>query len=128
MKNSRVLLWAAVVLFSGCLTDSGLELSEPKPVSAAAIRSANPTGRVISIVVNCVVPQPCWGFTRTNYNKSRNSYAVTVYASRITNDPCADVLSSIDAPFSVTVGAAGSYSFRFWQYGGTTLDTTIVVQ
>ena len=128
MKRHRYLLLALAILVSGCLTDSGEKLPDPKPVSATAIQSAGISGMAISIVVRCVVPEPCWAFTRTDYSKSSNTFAVTVFARRTTNDPCLQVLSSIDAPFNVTVDALGSYSFQFWRYDGTTLDTTLIVQ
>ena len=107
---------------------SGENLPDPEPVSAMAIQSAKVSGRAISIVVRCVVPEPCWAFTRTEHSRSNNNFAVTVFARRVTNDPCLQVLSSIDASFDVIAEAPGSYSFQFWRSDGTTVDTTLIVQ
>ena len=128
MKHYMCSLIVLMILISGCLTDSGKKLPDPEPVSAISIQSTNIGGMTISIVVRCRVPESCWVFTRTEHTRSNNTFAVTVFARRATNDPCLQVLSSIDAPFNITVDASGSYSFQFWQDNGTTVDTTLIVQ
>ena len=126
MRDQYPLITVAL-LFTACLTDSGEKLPEPQAVSAYAFQSVNISGRYISVIVRCVVPEPCWTFARTDRSKSGNIFAVTVFARRTTNDPCPQVLSSIDAPFDAAVESPGSYSFRFWRHDGTTLDTTLTV-
>ncbi len=127
MKHHTGLLLMLVILAGGCLTDSGEKLSSVKAVSAASIQSVAVSGRVVSVVARCVVPEPCWAFANTEYSRTNDTFAVTVFAGRTTSGPCVEVLSSVDATFKITVDAAGSYTFQFWRYDGTTLDTTVVV-
>jgi hypothetical protein len=128
MKFRGYIILVAVIFLVGCVTDSGEKSTESQPVDAYSIKSIQASGRTVSFQVACTVPEPCWAFTRTEYAKSGDAYAVTVFARRTTSDPCLQVLSSIDAPFSVSVGSAGSYTFRFRRSDGTTVDTTITVQ
>lgn len=118
---------AIASLMSACLTDVGEELGDPKAVTAYSFKTAIVSGRDISFVVTCEVPTPCWAFNRIDSARSGNTFTVTVFARRTTSGPCLTVLSSIDAPFDVTVESAGSYTFEFWRYDGTVLDTTLVV-
>jgi len=127
MKLNKHLSLLVIVAFAGCLTDSGEKLPDPIPVSAYLIKSANVSVRSISLVVACGTPNPCWCFTRTEHSRSANTYTVKVFAKLTTNDPCIQIVGSIDAPFNVTVEGPGSYTFRFWRYDGTTVDTTLVI-
>ncbi len=113
--------------FGGCITDMGEQLSDPKPVSADSISSIALQGRTVSFIVSCTVGDPCWRFVRSDYSISGRSVAVTVYARRI-SATCPAVVVSIKAPATIVVPFSGSYTFRFWRYGGRTLDTTLTIQ
>lgn len=128
MNLLKCLSLITIVALAGCLIDSDEKLQDEGPVSAYLIKNATVSDRSISIVVTCETPNPCYCFTHTKHSRSANSYQVKVFARLITNDPCIHVVGSIDAPFNVTVESPGSYSFRFWRYDGTTVDTTLVVQ
>jgi len=128
MKACRYISFVVFFGIAGCMTDSGESLPDPIPVSAYLIESAQISARTVTLEVVCSVPEPCWAFARTEQARSGNSYFVTVYARRTTNDPCLQVLSSINASFSTTVEAPGSYTFAFWRYDGTTLDTVLTIR
>lgn len=117
-----------VIFINSCLTDSNDNLPEPQPVSAYEIKSVNVRGRYISIVAGCGTPESCWAFNRTSYSRSNNTFLITVFAQRTTNDPCLQVISSIDARFNTIVNAPGTYTFRFWRNDGTTVDTTLNIR
>ncbi len=124
MTNTILLL----TFFSiGCLTDQGAKLPDSVAVPVDSIKSISITGKTVSAVVWCTVPTPCWGFVRTDQTVSGNNVHLKIFARNTTNDPCIQVLGSIEAPVRVTVPSAGSYTFRFWRYNNTTLDTTIAI-
>ena len=127
MNAYWVVVLAAVIL-TGCLTNSGENWAVPKKVSALSFDSVGVSGRTIFIVVRCGVPEPCWQFAKIDYVRLDNTFTITVLARRSTDNPCPEVMSSIPAPYVVTVESAASYSFKFWKNGGTTLDTILVVR
>ena len=51
-----------------------------------------------------------------------------IFGKRATNDPCVQVLSSLDAKTTTVVPTSGRYIFHFWSTDDTSIDTTIVVQ
>jgi hypothetical protein len=123
MKMIIILLAMPLSLIS-CITDAGVETS---PISAYKIKNIAISSRSLSFVVNCELPNPCWAFVRTEVTTSGNEVFFKVFA-RSTSSACIDVLSSLDAPASVTLQSSGTYTFRFWQYNDKTLDSTLVVQ
>jgi hypothetical protein len=50
-----------------------------------------------------------------------------VYARRLTNDPCLQVVTPLRASFSVSVPTPGTYTLKFWRQQEKSLDTTITV-
>lgn len=112
---------------SGCLSDSGENLPPPKAVSASLIKGASIEGRTITFTLVCTIPEPCWRFVRFENLASGQTITTTVLAQRTTNDGCLQVLSSIETPVTISVPSSGAYTFRFWQYGGKTLDTTLTI-
>ncbi len=116
------------LLVAGCLTDSEQKLPDPRPVSAFAFESATISGQTVSMVVRCMVPDPCWAFTGIDHSRTDNTITISVFARRVTNDPCPQVVWSIEAPFNVTIKNAGIYTFCFWRSDSTTLDTTLTIK
>ncbi len=127
MKTAVFLTLISLTL-GGCITDTGEQLPEPWPVSVDSIKGLTIRRQVAYFVVCCTIPEPCWVFVRSDYSISGRSIAVTIYARRRNNDPCIQVLSSLDAPATIVVPSSGTYTFRFWRYGGQTLDTTLTFQ
>lgn len=123
MKPIIILLMA--FMLAGCMTDAGV--SEPRPFSAGKFKSVNVSTRTISLLVDCQVPDPCWKFFRTDYNRSDMTYNAKIFAIPTGETVCPDVIGHVYAPLEVTVSGPGSYTFKFWRYDGTTLDTTVVV-
>jgi hypothetical protein len=126
MKATVAILFTTL-FFSGCLTDSGESLPEPTPISVNLIKSAAVSGLSVSFVVNCFLPQPCWTIVRTDQGVVGADVKFTVIGRRTTNGPCLDVQVSVDTETKIRVPSTGTYTFHFWQYGGTTIDTTLAI-
>jgi hypothetical protein len=131
MKIIIILLTVPLSLIS-CSTDTRVEALtdasvEATLISAYKINNTAISGRSVSFVVNCVIPDPCWAFVRTEVTTLGKDVFFKVYA-RSTSSACTEVYYSLDAPASVTLQSSGTYIFHFWQYNDKTLDTTIVVQ
>ncbi len=126
MKKAALLALISLT-FGGCITDTGEQLPDPKPVSADSISSIAIQGRTISFIVSCTVGDPCWRFVRSDHSVSGRTIAVTIYARRF-NAICPAVVVSIKAPATVVVPSSGSFTFQFWRWGGQTLDTMLTFQ
>jgi hypothetical protein len=126
MKIATI-IFSALLPLLGCVTDSNQKLPEPKAVSTTLIKSTSIQERTIVFTVVCTTPEPCWKFVRFDNSTLGQSITTTVFAQRTTNDPCLQVLSSIEVPVTIVVPSNGTYSFRFWQYDGKTLDTTLTI-
>jgi len=106
MKSIPVVLLS--VLLYGCLTDSGDKLPEPRAVSTILIKNVTIVGRTVSFTVVCSIPEPCWQFVRSEPSATGQSVTIKMFARRTTTDPCLQVLSSLDAPATITLSSAGS--------------------
>lgn len=122
-----VLSAAGLMSFSGCLTDSEEKLPDPRQVSAESIKSLSVNGRTISATVVYLTPESCWGFVRADHSISGPTITVTVFARRLTNNPCLQVLTPVDAPLSLIVPGPGTYTLKFWRQPDGSLDTTVTV-
>ncbi len=127
MKKAELLV-LILLAFAGCITDTGERLPNLSRASVDSIKSIGIEGRTVSFTVQCTVPTPCYIFVGSDYSVSGRSISVTVYARPRNNDPCHQVLWSLEAPVSVVVLSAGTYTFQFWRWGGQTLDTTLTFQ
>lgn len=127
MKISAFLVLILLML-AGCITDTGEQLPNLGPASVDSIICIGMEGRTVSFTVQCTVPTPCYIFVRSEYSISGQSISVTVYVRPRNNEPCYEVLSSLEASASVVVPSAGTYTFQFWRWGGQTLDTTLTFQ
>ena len=125
MKKA-LLLFTMVVLF-GCIADSGDDLPTPRAVEVYEISNIESQGTSITFTVLCQTPEPCWAYSHHENTNTSSVYLITIYAQRTTNDPCLQVLSSIEVPISVTVPNSGEFIFKFWQNDEATLDTTITI-
>lgn len=125
MKPIIILLGAFMLV--GCLTDAGENFTESRPVGATKFKSVSVSKQTISVLVTCELPNPCWKFVRIDYDKSGTTYDAKVFAAQTGERVCPQVIVYADVPLDVEVSGPGSYTFKFWRYDGTTLDTTIVV-
>ncbi len=127
MKKPASLL-LILLIFGGCITDTGEILPDVSRASVDSIKSIGVEGRTVSFTVASTVPTPCYIFVRSEYSISGQSIPVTVFVRPRNNDPCFQVLWSLDAPVAIVVPHSGSYTFKFWRWGGQTLDTTLTFQ
>jgi hypothetical protein len=125
--STLLTLWTISVLGMGCLTDLGTKLPDPRLVSVDSIRSITVSDRTIFSNVISGAPESCWGFVRAEHSFAGNEITVKVYAQRLTNEPCLQVVTPIVASFSISVPRAGTYTLKFWRVQEKSLDTTITV-
>ena len=116
-----------MLLFIGCLTDSGETLPDLTLLAANSIKSVTVSGRSVAFKVGCTLPQPCYTVVRTDHAIDGTDVSLTILGRRTTDDPCLEVLVNIDTEASIIVPSAGSYTFRFWRYDEKTIDTTLSI-
>jgi hypothetical protein len=125
MKN---IILSLLLIVIGCTssTDSNNTLSGP--ITANRIKSVQISNHTITFLVNCTIPEPCWEYARTDQAINGFEVNLKIFGKRATNDPCVQVLSSLDAKTTTVVPTSGRYIFHFWSTDDTSIDTTIVVQ
>ena len=84
--------------------------------------------KILSILLSLVLfhNHAIW-FASSKIESSNEVVNITIYIQRQTNDPCPDMVSSIESDITVPVGSGNTYLFKFWKYNETTLDTTIFI-
>jgi len=127
MKLRKLFLLVTAIAFAGCLTDSGQKAPDLWPVPALMFKNASVSGRSITIVVVFGVTSSGWVYSHTEQSRVGNTFSLRGFATPA-QDASLPAMSVIEATVNVSVGTAGSYSFRFWQSDTTTLDTTFTVQ
>jgi len=100
-----------IVIVGGCSRDFNEQLPNPYPVSSEFIKSVAIQERTVSFIVVCMIPEPCWDYVRTDRSASGQFITFTVFARRHNNDAYLQVLSSIEAPATISVPSAGTYTF-----------------
>jgi len=123
-----ILVLLALSIVVGC-SDLGDQLpgSFVSPIAANRIVQVDVTGRSLSFLVNCTMPEPCWVFQRIDQTLSGTVASIRVYGRRTTTEACAQVIWWLDARCNVSVPSAGTYTFTFWRGGTSTVDTTLSV-
>lgn len=125
----KFLIVAAILwVRPGCPTDAGEQTPAPQAVPAISIKSISGSAGGVSFTVECSVPNPCWCYVRTDQTISGNTLLLKVFAGPLNNEPCIQVVSTVDASGSVALPAKGTYTVRFWKSDEATIDTTIAVQ
>ena len=121
-------LLASVISVPGCLRDMGTGSNfRISQLATHSIKSVAVSGRTVTFSLLCTTPEAgCWKHLRTDHSALNGSYLVTVQGQRTTNDPCLQVLGSVQVSTSITVPNPGTYEFSFRQYD-TTIDTTITI-
>lgn len=112
-------------LVTSCISDSGADLPDPFPVSADQIDSIRFDNDMVHFTVISGVPTPCYGFHSYQIERNDPEIDITIYSRLTTLDPCIQVFWSITSEVPVPVSPGTTYQFRFWRYGGATLDTVI---
>lgn len=91
------------------------------------VKSVNFDENSVNFKIVSSVPQPCYSFSSSKIESSNEVVNTTIYTQRQTNDPCPDMVSSIESDITVPVESGNTYLFKFWKYNETTLDTTIII-
>lgn len=122
-------LLVATISLPGCLRDMGTGSNfRVSQLATHSINSVAVSGRTLTFSLVRAIPKAgCWKYLRTDQSAEDGKYLVTVQGQRTTNDPCLQVMGSVQVSTSITVPNPGTYEFSFWQYD-TTIDTTITIQ
>ena len=122
------LLFVGTISLPGCLRDMGTGSNfRVSQLATQSINSVAVSGRTVTFSLVCATPEAgCWKYLRTDQSAGDGKYLVTVQGQRTTNDPCLQVIGSVQVSTSITVPGPGTYEFSFWQYD-TPIDTTITI-
>ena len=123
----HLILLSILFILLSCSIDSSNDLPDPQPANTEMIKSVNFDEDSVNFTVVSSVPQPCYSFASSKIESSNEVVNITIYIQRQTNDPCPDMVSSIESDITVPVGSSNTYLFKFWKYNETTLDTTIFI-
>ena len=123
----HLILLSILFILLSCSIDSSNDLPDPHPANAKIIKSVNFDEDSVNFTVVSSVPQPCYSFASSKIESSNEVVNITIYTQRKTNDPCPDMVSSIESDITVPVESGNTYLFKFWKYNETTLDTTIII-
>jgi hypothetical protein len=129
--NERImkkLIFYLLLVFTGCTTSTDNNNLLSGPISANRIKSVTALDQEVNFIINCTIPEPCWKYLRTDQEISGFNINMKIIGQRITNDPCLEVLSSLDAKPTIIVPQTGIYTFHFWNTNETSIDTTVVIQ
>jgi hypothetical protein len=91
------------------------------------IKQVTVAGRSATIVVNCTAPNPCYTLARVEQKAEGNEIAVQVFGRLVSDNPCIQVVASIDVIATFKLPDAGTYHFRFTGYNRAAVDTSLVV-
>jgi hypothetical protein len=130
MKTNILLLSATIFMLTACKDEQSNSPNNyiSKEVPAIAFKQIAIAGRSVSFVILCNVGDPCWHFDRTESSRLDSNIYLKIYAKRDPNAGCVAIESSIDAEATVTLPSAGTYSFHFNGYAGSSRDTTITIK
>jgi len=91
------------------------------------IKQVTLAGRTATFVVNCTAPNPCYTLARVEQRAEGNEITVQVFGRLVSDDPCIQVVASIDAIATLKLPAAGTFHFRFANSSRATVDTSLVI-
>ncbi|MCH8568729.1 MAG: hypothetical protein LAT67_10715 [Balneolales bacterium] len=127
-SNFFLLLMAAVLLTSciDLITGDRNNRSDAQPIYTQSVESIELSNGKISFDLVGLTPNPCWTAASPTYEKTGTTFNITQrgYPS---NQPCVDVLGTIETSISLNVAPGTEYTFKFWRFDEATLDTTITI-
>lgn len=127
LMKKLIYLLPVFVPFS-CSTDHGQDLPDPQPSSAMSIKSVDYNQDAVQFTVVSAVPQPCYRPHSSEVDRVSEIISIKIYVQRTTNDPCLDVMSSVESKISIPAVSGNTYKFQFWRYEEEApLDTTLTM-
>jgi hypothetical protein len=129
MKTSFLYI---VVVFSmiGChdeLTQTPQDNSI-REVYSIIIHKAESADRRLDLSVECVVPDPCYGFSHMETMIVKQKIYLTIYTSSLTMQPCVQILGTFKKDISITVPEPGEYTLHYRYNYNEMRDTVFSVQ
>jgi hypothetical protein len=129
MKNT--LLYSAIlVIVAGChdeLTQS-VPNGTVREVYSIAIRKAEVSDRKLKLSVECVVPDPCYGFSHMETMIVREKIYLTIYTSSLTMQPCVQILGTFTKDIAIAVPSTGDYTLHYRYRYDEMRDTVFTVR
>jgi len=128
MKVLAVGFCTLCVVFVDCsLTDFGDELVVRRSYVGSAAVTQKATFQV-SFIAKASWHNGCGRFSRAEVTQSASSFFITVYGMQKKNAVCTQAFIEFDAPVTVQIPTAGTYTFKFWRTDSTSYDTTLTIQ
>ena len=113
----HLILLSILFILLSCSIDSSNDLPDPQPANAEMIKSVNFDENSVNFTVVSSVPQPCYSFSSSKIESSNEVVNITIYTQRQTNDPCPDMVSSIESDITVPVESGNTYFAQPLNFG-----------
>ena len=127
MRLTLIVFAALLLLFglNGCLNDNSpddMRQEWPRPV--VFIENAEVGEAIVTFDLLIGVPGSGWELTEPEIEADENDYLIRYYG--IPPEVGLPAMGTLPATISFYLVPGETYTFRFWQSAGETLDTTIV--
>lgn len=126
-----VMLMCLVLLAAGGCHD---ELTQSPPdgsireVYGIIIHKAEGADRKLELSVECVVPDPCYGFSHMETTIVKEKIYLTIYTHSITMQPCVQILGTFKKDITIDVPSPGDYMLHYRYQYSEMRDTMLTVR
>ncbi|MBP6671758.1 MAG: hypothetical protein KA247_01350 [Bacteroidetes bacterium] len=128
--RTMFLIIMIVAVTAGChdeLTQS-VPNGTVREVYSIAIRKAEVSDRKLTLSVECVVPDPCYGFSHMETMIVREKIYLTIYTSSLTMQPCVQILGTFTKDIVIAVPSTGDYTLHYRYRYDEMRDTMFTVR
>ena len=127
MKIVAVGFVALLVIFVSCATDFGDEMLTRRSY-VASVTVTQQSASQVTFNAKASWHNGCGKFGRAEVVRSSSVFFVTVYGTQPKDALCTQAFIQFDAPVTVQIPIAGTYTFKFWRTDSTSYDTTLTIQ
>ncbi len=99
-----------------------------REVYGIIIHKAESADRKLDLSVECVVPDPCYGYSHMETSIVREKIYLTIYTHSITMQPCIQILGTFKKDISIIVPAPGDYTLHYRYRYDEMRDTMFTVR
>jgi hypothetical protein len=99
-----------------------------REVYGIIIHKAESADRKLDLSVECVVPDPCYGYSHMETSIVREKIYLTIYTHSITMQPCIQILGTFKKDITIAVPATGDYTLHYRSHYNEMRDTVITVR
>lgn len=128
--KTLILMIVMTMASTGChdeLTQSPQDNST-REVYGIIIHKAESSDRKLDLSVECVVPDPCYGYSHMETSIVREKIYLTIYTNSITMQPCVQILGTFKKDISISVPAPGDYTLHYRYRYDEMRDTMFTVR